>query len=151
MLKINKKLEYALIVLKHFSSTNKDTQVTARMICDLYNTPFDTTAKVMQVMNNRGILTSSQGVKGGYKVGIDLSQLSYKDLAQIIEGKSFEHNCSEAKCNLIESCNISGPIQKLSEYLDYFFAGLSVKELLEERPGPQSLLFSQTQLKVIHE
>jgi DNA-binding IscR family transcriptional regulator len=145
MFKINKKVEYALIVLKHFEQLGKDELITARLICDTYNTPFDTTSKVMQIMNNHKILESSQGVKGGYKVSIDLRQINYLQLMEIIEGKEISNNCTSTNCSLIESCNITGPIKKLNEYLMYFFKGLSIKELLEDGLGPQSIIFNTTQ------
>ena len=69
MLKINKKVEYALMALKFMADkthsaipNNQDNEVviltSAREICDEFNTPFDTTAKVMQLMNNHDILKS---------------------------------------------------------------------------------------------
>lgn len=136
MVKISKKVEYSLIVLKHFMDSPEDSQVTTRQICDLYKTPFDTTAKVMQLMNNNGILSSNQGIKGGYKVVISLVNLSYLELIQIIEQKEFGQTCDQLKCSLIESCNITGPIKKLNQYLYWFFKNLSVQELLEEHNGP---------------
>ncbi len=138
-------MEYALIVLKHFEKASASELVTARSICDLYHVPFDTTSKVMQIMNNHGILESIQGIKGGYKVKVDLSSLNYLELSEIIEGKSITHNCKNINCSIIETCNITGPIQKLNEYLIYFFKTLSIKELLDEGPGPASLIFEKIQ------
>lgn len=145
MLKISKKLEYSLIVLKHFLEAPQGEKVTARSICDLYKTPFDTTAKVMQIMNAQGILESNQGVKGGYKVVLDLQKINFLDLLNIIEGKEFHKSCNEQKCTLIESCNISGPVNKLNQYLFLFFQNLSVKELLAEN---EQKLISFPSLKV---
>lgn len=141
MLKVNRKTEYALIVLKHFQAHGEEELTTARMICEKYNTPFDTTSRVMQLMKNHGILSSSQGVKGGYKLSTNLNNINYYKLTELIEGKSIEHDCESINCNLIETCNITGPIKKLNEHLNYFFQTLTIRELLEDTPGPQSLLF----------
>ena len=124
MVKINKKVEYALIVLKHLETSSDEELTTARKICDKYSTPFDTTSRVMQVMNNAGILTSLQGVKGGYKLNVDLSGISYHQLVEMIEGKKIDKDCSEMKCSLLSSCNITGPIKKFNQYLNHFFKGL---------------------------
>ncbi len=133
MFKINKKVEYALIVLKHFEKNSQNDLVTVRMICDQYLTPFDTTSKVMQTMNNYGILESVQGVKGGYKVSANLDKISYLQLCQMIEGKSFVHDCAKVKCSLLESCNIVGPIKRLNESLVDFFSQLTLAQLLSEQ------------------
>ena len=135
MFKINKKIEYALIVLKHFDDLELGEYSSARQISDLYHTPFDSTSKVMQIMNNNGVLKSAQGVGGGYLLACELSALPYLSLAQMIEGKTFEHNCNELKCSLIETCTISGPVTKLNDYLNSFFKNLTIKELLQDSPA----------------
>ena len=132
MLKINKKVEYALIALKLMLEKEQGERTTAREVSDKFHTPFDTTAKVMQMMNSARMLESVKGVKGGYYLSCDLSNVSYMDLAEMIEGKSLSIDCETVKCSLLGSCNISGPIKKLDQYLNVFFRDLSVKELLLE-------------------
>tara|TARA_B100001971_G_scaffold200866_1_gene212902 strand:+ start:619 stop:1074 length:456 start_codon:yes stop_codon:yes gene_type:complete len=132
MLKINKKVEYALIALKLMLEKEQGELTTAREVSDKFHTPFDTTAKVMQMMNSARMLESVKGVKGGYYLSCDLSNVSYMDLAEMIEGKSLSIDCETVKCSLLGSCNISGPIKKLDQYLNVFFRDLSVKELLLE-------------------
>lgn len=132
MLKINKKVEYALIALKVMLDKGQQELTTAREVSDKFNTPFDTTAKVMQVMNNADILASVKGVKGGYYLSLDLSKLSYMDLAEMVEGRSLEMDCVAIKCALLGTCNITGPISRLNSYLNAFLRGLTVEELLSE-------------------
>ncbi len=132
MIKINRKVEYALMVLKAMKDKGNSELLTAREVCDQYHTPFDTTAKVMQQMNTAGILTSQQGVKGGYTLAKDLSQVSYLELAELIEGKSFMMDCHDGPCELMHSCNITQPIKRLNDYLINIFQALSVGELLSE-------------------
>jgi DNA-binding IscR family transcriptional regulator len=83
------------MVLKAMKDKELSDLTTAREVCDRYNTPFDTTAKVMQQMNTAGILHSHKGVKGGYTLARDLASISYIELSQLIEGKSFMMDCHE--------------------------------------------------------
>jgi Rrf2 family protein len=135
MIKINRKIEYALMVL-HFMKDRAGALTTAREICDEFNTPFDTTAKVMQLMNSAGILHSQKGVKGGYTLAKDLSEVTYLELAELIEGRAFMMDCHEGPCELIHTCNISQPIKRLNDYLITIFKSLTVHELL----APDNLL-----------
>lgn len=132
MLKMNKKVEYALIALKLMLSKQSDSLTTAREVSDKFKTPFDTTAKVMQLMNSAGILDSVKGVKGGYFLKRDLGKISYLELAQLIEGRCLSIDCETQKCALIENCNIIGPIKRLNQFLNLFFQGLSIRELLDD-------------------
>ena len=132
MIKLNRKVEYALMVLKLMKDKESQELTTAREVCDRYETPFDTTAKVMQLMNTAGILHSQKGVKGGYTISKDLSEVSYLELVELIEGKSFMMDCHEGPCELINKCNISQPIKRLNDYLITIFNSLSLNELLAE-------------------
>lgn len=137
MVKINKKVEYALMVLKHMNAKNLEDLTTAREICDKYNIPFDTTAKVMQQMNTYGFFNSHKGVKGGYSLKINLKNISYLELVQLVEGKKATIDCMMDKCTLLNSCNIVSPMKKLNEHLMYFFKGLTLDELLVQNAnGP---------------
>lgn len=133
MLKINRKVEYALMVLKHMSDKGHEL-TSARDIADLYHTPFDTTAKVMQTMNVSGILHSVKGVKGGYTLARPLKSINYMELSELIEGKSIEMKCasSEGTCELMNSCNIISPVQKINFQVSKFFKNLTLDQLLTE-------------------
>lgn len=132
MIKINRKVEYALMVLKHMKDKGQIELTTAREVCDHFDLPFDTTAKVMQQMNSAGILHSIKGVKGGYTLARDLSTISYMELAELIEGKSFMMDCHEGPCDLYHKCNISQPIKRLNDYIINIFNSLTLNELLAE-------------------
>lgn len=132
MIKINRKLEYALMVLKLMKEKAPQELTTAREICDRFVTPFDTTSKVMQLMNSAKILQSHKGVKGGYTLARDLNSLSYLELSELIEGKSSMMGCQEDACDLYHNCNISHPVKRLNEYLLNIFRSLSISELLAE-------------------
>lgn len=137
MIKINRRVEYALMVLKLMKEKDALELTTAREVCDRFETPFDTTAKVMQLLNASGILHSHKGVKGGYTLARDLNQVSYRELVQLVEGKTFMMDChdlGEARgpCDLYHKCNISRPIKRLNDYLINIFNALSLNELLSE-------------------
>jgi len=105
---------------------------TAREICDKFNTPFDTIAKVMQSLNSNNVLTSVKGIKGGYQLNTNLKNLTYKQISNIIEGKKDDNVCKGKKglCDLYNTCNIIAPIDKLRAQVDHFLSKLSLQELL---------------------
>lgn len=138
MIKINKKTEYALMALKYMSTRKQAELTSAREICDKFKTPFDTTAKVLQLMNNQGLLNSTKGIKGGYSLALPLSQVTFSQLSQIIEGKnnllSFCQS-SKGRCDLYDNCNIVTPIDLLSKKVNDFLAELTLEELLLNEHG----------------
>jgi Rrf2 family protein len=132
MLKINRKVEYALMVLKFVAERTDGELTSAREICELFGTPFDPTAKVMQQLNLSGILTSVKGVKGGYTLARPLTELSYLELVEIIDGKKPLVDCAEGECALVGTCNVSAPLKRFNNYLTSMLSNLSVEELVME-------------------
>lgn len=133
MLKINKKVEYALMALKFMADKTDTTLTSAREICDEMGTPFDTTAKVMQLMNNQDILKSVKGIKGGYSLNKPLSEITYMELVRLIEGKpKIGRACVSAKgtCELIDKCNIATPVDQLNRKLNTFLEKMTLADLL---------------------
>jgi Rrf2 family protein len=135
MLKINKKVEYALMALKFMADKfDHAPLVSAREICDEFQTPFDTTAKVMQVMNSHDILKSVKGIKGGYSLNKSLTAITYMELVRMIEGREeLGRVCTNHKgtCELLGKCNISTPVENLNKKLNGFLENLTLAELLQ--------------------
>jgi len=149
MLKVTKKIEYALIALKFMAQKMPGELTSAREVCDHFKTPFDTTAKVMQVMNTEKILTSVKGVKGGYTLSIALNELNYFKLHTLIEDMH-ENVCHNNKglCDLHSACNIIAPMQQLNELLKEFLSTLSIQELLFGAESPSQVITTALKAKM---
>jgi len=133
MIKINRKIEYALMALKLMDQRGPGELTTGREVCETFHTPSDTTAKVMQAMGRAGILSSVQGIKGGYTLKKDLNTLTFLELSEVLEGKQYIVSCSMSteQCELNEYCNIQTPMRNLNHKLLSFFSSISVRDLFQ--------------------
>ena len=132
MLKINKKLEYALMSLKFISEHKSSGELTSvSEITNQLKIPFHTTSKVMQAMNSAGILKSVQGLNGGYLLDAPLNNVFYLELASIVDQKESESVCKTHKglCDLYDHCNIINPIDRLNHSLNSYLSKLSIEDL----------------------
>ncbi len=131
MNKVNRKIEYSLMALKHMSTKVPGELTTAKEVAESYHAPFDATARVMQLMASRGWLKSEHGAFGGYQITKDLSKVSMLDLLETIQGPSQITKClNEEKCELEKNCNIVSPIANLNQTINTFYASLNLRELL---------------------
>ncbi len=136
MLKINRKIEYALIALKHMGRKAPGQLTSAKEICDNYHTPFDPTSRVLQIMSQHEILRAEQGAYGGYQILKDLSKVTVGDLSDIIIGPIQIANCFHgdySHCEITNSCSVIGPMLNLNERISQLFHDIKVSELIETR------------------
>ena len=67
MLKLSKKVDYALIALMHLAQQDEGAS-SAREVATIYGMPQDLLAKVLQKLTRSGLVVSHQGMKGGYSL-----------------------------------------------------------------------------------
>lgn len=135
MNKLNRKLEYSLMALKHMSQKIPGELTTAKEVADAYHTPFDASARVMQQLAQKGFLKSEQGAFGGYQIIQDLGKLTLYDLMEVVSGPIGVVKCTNKEdCDIQSTCNIVSPIQILNQKMAAFYKGISLKELLLESP-----------------
>jgi Rrf2 family nitric oxide-sensitive transcriptional repressor len=132
MNKINRKVEYALMSLKYMTLKIPSHLTSAKEVSETFHTPFDATARVMQVMAQHGLLRSEQGVSGGYRITGDLSKTSLLNLFEMIEGPTALVKCAqeESRCEIKGQCNIISPLHNLNLKYQEFFEKVTLKELL---------------------
>ena len=137
MNRINRKIEYALMALKYMSQKIPGELTTAKEVSEAFHTPFDATARVMQLMVQKNWLRSEQGALGGYQITKDLSKLNMQDLIEIIEGQTAIARClnKQNPCDIQTTCNIISPVAVINTKLSEFYQKLNLKDLLFEAPG----------------
>lgn len=127
------------MALQHMSQKVPGELTTAKEVSETLRTPFDATARVMQVMSNRGLLRSEQGAFGGYKIQKDLKDVNFLELTEMIEGPQALVKCIHkeegASCEILQSCNIASPLAMLDGKINEFYRNLSLRDLLSgDRP-----------------
>ena len=136
MNKPNRKIEYSLMALKHMIQKTPGELTTAKEVSETFKTPFDATARVMQLMASHGLLKSEQGAFGGYQITKDLAKITMLELIEIIEGTPALVKClhkeKEEACEIQSTCNIFSPVHSLNQKLNEFYQSLTLKDLLRE-------------------
>jgi Rrf2 family protein len=144
VLKVNRKVEYGLVALKHMLNKPKDQLTSVREICDHYGTPFDPVAHVLRILNAEGLVKSEQGAHGGYRLVENIRKVNLADFIEMIEGQVAFIDClreeNECRCGLTTRCNIISPMTNLSSRLMTFLRAVTLGDLLVD--GQQGTLAS---------
>ncbi len=82
MIKMNRKVEYALMSLRYMADKAPSELTSARELVERFNVPFDTVSKVLQVLATKEVLDSHKGIHGGYLLKTDLAGVTFLDLVE---------------------------------------------------------------------
>lgn len=133
MVRINRKVEYALMALRRMTDRGQGVLTSAKEICADTGAPFDATSRVMQLMAQKGILKSEHGAHGGYQIVRDLNKVSLYEVMEVILGPIEIVKClnGAGDCELFNTCSIQSPLRELNNRLKDFYENLSLGEILK--------------------
>ena len=115
MLNITKKIEYALIALRHINNNGEGKLCSSSEIATRYHMPKELLAKILQGLCKEGYVNAIKGPKGGYMLNKNLSNINLIDFIESIEGPVGIVKCStDIDCELLDLCNIKSPINKIN-------------------------------------
>ena len=129
MLKLTRKLEYALIALRHIKM-KRDRLSTTKEIADLYTIPRELLAKTLQQMARLRYINAVQGPHGGYRIYKSLTHISLTQFVEELEGPFGIVNCSiSSDCIQLNNCNIRMPINKINDNIRSIFNDIPITDI----------------------
>lgn len=130
MLKLTRKVEYALIALRHLRRQGDQTVSSTKEIAEAYGLPGQLLAKTLQQMAREGLITPVQGPKGGYLVTKKVNRMSLNTFIEILEGPVGLMDCSiDSNCEQESTCNIRIPITRVNSSIRKVFEGMSLADI----------------------
>ena len=135
MLKLSKKTEYAFMAARHLALNNSGHYSTAKEIAEHYEIPYNLIAKVLQNFTKSELVTSFQGVKGGYKLNKSPENISLKDIIKAVESNYQLTECmledsKKDSCSHLDCCKIRDPLVEIQRKIDNVFLQTSLKQIL---------------------
>jgi Rrf2 family protein len=134
MLQLSKRVEYGLIALRHMAMRPLGKVFTAKELAREYDIPYELLAKVLQKLARAGVVNSLHGVKGGYALARNASDLRISSVIRIIdEEKPMVAECyvdGPDSCYLFGNCTIRRPLGKLQRSLNVVFDRMTVQEII---------------------
>ena len=129
MLKLTRKLEYALIALRH-RQDKRDTFISAKEIADMYLIPRELLAKTLQQMAKLNYIKAAQVSQGGYRIRKGLTEISLTQFIEAMEGPIGIVDCTiNSDCVQLDNCNIRMPIKKINNNIRAIFNGIRVGDI----------------------
>ena len=115
MLKITRKVEYALIALGHLQQKETGQLASTKEIAEQYGIPQELLAKTLQKLAREKIIQAVKGPTGGYKISADTNTINMTKFFEILEGPVGLMDCYfDTDCIQLNTCNIRTPINRIN-------------------------------------
>ena len=130
MLNITKKVEYALIAIRHIKNSKENSLHSSKEIATRYNIPYELLSKVLQKLCKLKYLKAIKGPYGGYKLSKSLDNIKLIKFFEDIEGPIGLAKCSiDSDCTQIDLCNIKSPINKINNNIRELLSKTTLNEI----------------------
>ena len=149
MLKLTKRTEYGLIALVHLADRTKVSAtdvVSARAIGDQFPVPRRLLAEALKALQVAGLLESTRGAQGGYRLARPAADISLGDIVTILEGAPALTSCAglgaaagDGACEVEPVCPIRTPLSRLRAGIWTLLEGVSLQALADRTADPSEL------------
>ncbi len=138
MLKLSKKVDYALIALNCIVSHQGEGSVSARQIALEYNIPVELLAKVLQRLAREGMISGHNGPKGGYELARSPALITVAHVVEALDGPIRIADCfyldedqadGMARCHQMDRCNIRTPVDKIQASIVALLEGMTLAQI----------------------
>ncbi len=141
MLRLSKKTDYALMAMKHLASDPRRRAASAREIAETYDIPVELMAKVLTQLVRSGLLTSHQGIHGGYELARPPAVTSVAAVIEAMDGPLTMTACTpgDDRCDQFSKCTVRDPLHRIRDRIAAILAGCSISEMAAD-PEPSASL-----------
>ncbi len=159
MLLLTRKTDYALLALASLARQTP-AGASARGLAERLKLPLPVLRNILKQLTSRGVLKSTRGTRGGYRLARSPQEITLAQLLEAIEGPMRLARCcsvpegeEEAECRLEESCLIRGNMRRVHASLMQFLDEVTLAQLAEEdssaelKPGSSAAPLSLATLK----
>ena len=133
MLKLSKKVDYALMALMHLAQKDERAS-SAREVATIYGMPQDLLAKVLQKLTRSGLVVSHQGMKGGYSLARPPEAITVARVIEVVEGQPSLTQCFTdlGACEQFDTCNIKSPLQRLNDEVLLMLSRMTIARMCDD-------------------
>ena len=137
MLRMTKQADYGIVLLTHMASGQPERRYTAPELSTETLIPQPMVSKILKILSRGELLSSHRGVKGGYALARDPSEITVAEMITTLEGPIAFTECIEGapgSCSQETVCRLRGNWQRINTALTHALEEISLEELAHPLP-----------------
>lgn len=143
MLRISKLTDYGTVVLAHLAG-DPATVRSAADVATATGIGVPTVSKLLKSLARAGLVTSTRGANGGYKLAYGPRDISAADVIDALEGPVSITECSasDSNCDYESICNVGSSWQRINVAIRRALEEVSLIDLLRANSPVPSFRFA---------
>ena len=132
MLRLSKKADYGLVALKALGRLPPEGTLSARELAVRYHLPADLTPKVLAQLAHAGLVESTMGKTGGYRLARDAATITIAEVVRVLDGETHFlpcHDGDDGQCQRYGACDIREPLGTLDRAVMQLLDGMTIAQL----------------------
>ena len=128
---IRRNTDYALRAMAHLAKNYGGESISTRIISEREDISYQLACKLMQKMNDAGLVISTMGPKGGFTLSKDPSQINLLEIIQAVQGPLSVNKClaEDDKCPRQDICPLTGKMEELQNYIVNFLSDATLGDI----------------------
>ena len=130
---IRRNTDYALRTMVHLAANRQGKS--AKQIAASQKIPYQLACKLLQKLQNKNLVKSAMGPKGGYSLKINPSKITLLRIIEAIQGPVLLNRCvpNPKSCPLKKNCPVSAELKKLQSNINSHLKKLTLNDLIKRR------------------
>ncbi|MFT5064250.1 MAG: FeS assembly SUF system regulator [Gammaproteobacteria bacterium] len=144
MLRLSKITDYGVLVMTHIATTPAELH-SSHEIAEATGLGDATVSKVLKLLTKPGLLASTRGNHGGYRLARLSSQISVAEIVTALEGPIALTECGshDSQCSVQSGCGVRGHWQLISVAIRDALDGITLEQLTRPATPIQPVQFKQ--------
>lgn len=133
MLRISKIVDYGMLVLTHMA-VHPTLVCSASELAGALGLGQPIVSKVLKLLAQHGLVTSTRGARGGYRLDLPADQISVAQIIDALEDQPFgltECTAVPGVCNVEEACHIRPHWQRINLIVRRTLEAVSVADMVK--------------------
>lgn len=150
MLRISKLTDYGTVLLAHLAGT-PGAVCSAADVAEATGIGLPTVSKLLKSLGRAGLVTSTRGANGGYRLARDPMQISAANVIDALEGPVSITECSasDSQCDYEQVCNVGGAWQRINIAIRHALDEVTLLDLLRANSPVPTFHFAGMPVNVV--
>jgi len=133
MLRLTKLTDYGILLMTHMASSDQE-RFAAGELAEVTRIPSPTVSKILQMLLHEGLLDSTRGAKGGYRLTRPANEINVRDIINVFEGSIAltECNLDDATCDQHAVCSTSNSWKRINQAVGQALEDISLANMTDQ-------------------